>query len=114
MELFQPKGTHSQHLVRKLPRNVTHKKEKHGLRDRFRATEDDHRDHEARHAQSFSHEQTDEAMYQKRKNDDKLRHSSTLITIYVGIEPIDDRAAELRCLARCETGRAQPMCLIRE
>jgi len=60
------------------------------------------------------HDRTDEAMYQKRKNDDKLRHSSTLITIYMGIEPIGDRAAELRCLARCETGRAQRMCLSRE
>jgi hypothetical protein len=93
---------------------VKHKKEKHGLRDRFRATEDDHRDHEARHAQSFGHEQTDEATYQKRNNDDKLRHSSTLITFCVGIEPIDDLAAELRCLARRETGRAQRMCLSRE
>ena len=57
---------------------MTRKKEKHGLCDRFRATEDDHRDHEARYAQSFSHEQTDEEMHQKRKNDDKLRQLSTL------------------------------------
>jgi hypothetical protein len=86
---------------------VTCKKEKHGLCDRFRATEDDHRDHAARYAQSFSHEQTDEEMCQKQKNDDKARQSSTLKTIYVSIEPIGGRAAELCCLARCETGRAQ-------
>jgi hypothetical protein len=97
--------------MRKLPRNVTRKKEKHGLCDRFRATENDHRDHAARYAQSFSHEQTDVEMCQKRKNDDKPRQSSTLITIYVGIEPISGRAAELCCLARCETGLAQRMCL---
>jgi len=31
MELLQPKGTHSQHLYRKLSRNVKRKKEKRGF-----------------------------------------------------------------------------------
>jgi hypothetical protein len=86
---------------------VTRKKEKHGLCDRFRATEDDHRDHEARYAQSFRHKQIDVEMCQKQKNDDKPQQSSTLITIYVSIEPIGGRAAALCCLARCEAGLAQ-------
>jgi hypothetical protein len=90
---------------------VTRKKEKHGLCHRFRATEDDHRDYAARYAQSFSHEQTDEEMCQKQKNDDKPWQSRTLITIYVSIEPIGGRAAEFCRLARCETGRALRMCL---
>ena len=107
MELWSTERDHSQHLIRKLPRNVTGKKEKHGLCDRFRATENDHRDHAARYAQNFSLEQTDVEMHERQKNDDKPRQSRTLITIYVGIEPIGGRAAELCCLARCKTGLAQ-------
>jgi hypothetical protein len=90
---------------------VTRKKEKYGLCDRFRAGEGDHRDNAARYAQSFSHEQTDEEMCQKQKNDDKPRQSSTLRRIYVSIEPIGGLAAKLCCLARCETGRELRMCL---
>ena len=71
-----------------LPRNVPRKNKKHGLCDRFRTTVDDHRDHEARYGQNFSLEQADVEMHERQKNDDKLRQSSTLITIYVGIEPI--------------------------
>jgi len=93
---------------------VTRKKEKHGLCDRFRATEDDHRDPAARYAQSLSHKQTDAEMCQKQKYDDKPPQSSTLITIDIGIEPIGGRAAGLRCLARYATGRAQRMYLSRE
>ena len=94
-------------LVLTLPRNVLCKKEKHGLCDPFRASEDDHRDHEAWYALGFSHEQADEEMCQRLKKDDNSGQSSTLVTIYVGIEPIGGRAAELCCLARCETGLAQ-------
>jgi len=93
---------------------VTRKKGKPGLCDRFRATEDDHRDHEVWYAQSVSHKQTDAEMRQMQKNDDKPRQSSTLITINEGIEPIGGLAAGLRCLARCETGLAQRMCLSRK
>ena len=98
-------------FVGKLPRNVTYEKKKHSLCDRFRATEDDHRDHEARYAQSLSHEQTDVEIYQMQKNNDKLRESSTLMTIYIGSEPIGGQAADLRCSAGCEIGMAQRMCL---
>jgi len=41
-------------LVRTLPRNVMGKKEKHGLRNRFRAAEEDRRDTEAWDAQSVT------------------------------------------------------------
>ena len=50
-----------------LPRNVLCKKEKHGLSDPFRASEDDHRDHEAWYALGFSHAQADEEMCPKAK-----------------------------------------------
>ena len=82
-------------------------KGKHGLCDRFCATDDNHRDHEARYAQSLSHEHTEVEMCQRRKNNDKSRQSSTLEAKYVGSEPIDDQAADLCCLARYEIGLPQ-------
>ena len=75
---------------------------------RFRAAEDDHRGHAARYAQNFSLEQTDVDMHERQKNDDKPRQSRTLITIYVGIEPIGGRAAEL-CLSGVVRNRSGPM-----
>ena len=67
--LLTDKGSFSV-LLCTLPRNVNGQKEKRGLRDRSRASEDDHRDHEAWYALGFSHEQADEEMCQREKNDD--------------------------------------------
>jgi hypothetical protein len=97
---------------------VTRKKEKHGLRDPFRVTEDDHCDHAVRYAQKFGHLRTvctyQREMYQKLKNDEKLQQLGTLMRIYVGIEPIGGRAGALRYLARSGIGSAQRMCLSRK
>ncbi len=49
-----------------------------------------------------------------RKNDDKPQQSSTLITIYAGIEPVGGRAAERGCLSPREIGLVQVVRLCRK
>jgi hypothetical protein len=54
MELLSTDKDTFSALLRTLPRNVSRKKQKHGLRDRFRVAEEDHRDTEACNAQSVT------------------------------------------------------------
>ncbi len=65
------------------------------MHDLFCATEDNYRNHQARWAQSVTHERGDEEMCQKRKDDDKQWQLSTLITNCPELEPTGGRAAAL-------------------
>ena len=101
-------------LVCTRPRNVLCKNEKYGLCDPFRASGDDHRDHEAWYALGFSHEQADEEMCQRLKKDDHSQQTRTLVPIYIGIKPIGGRIAKIYCPAWSRIALTQGMRLIRK